>query len=316
MTPSAILLLTLVSLTAIVWLIYRREMRAARARLANRSTVLHSPYGDIEYAEGDTGANVMIVHGAAGGWDQGALIAEAILGSRFHWIAPSRFGYLRSGCVAGAAVDDQAHAYAFLLDHLGIEKVAVVAVSSGGPSALLFSTLYPQRVSSLTLISCGVTRSSGQGIAAVRIFRSDLAFWLTARLFRKSVLRRLGIDAADLLTHGVTEVQWIERVMAAMHPASLRARGVAFDDQAQLPGKRITAIEAPTLIVHAKDDALELYDNAVFAAVHIPRTRFVSFETGGHLVFVTRRGPIGVAVEQHIHSHSMEVPDAGHSSAA
>ena len=319
MTPSSLLLLTLLSLAAMVWLIYRGEMRAARVRLRNRSSVLPSPYGDLEYAEGGAGADVLIVHGAAGGWDQGALLAEAVLDdSRFHWIAPSRFGYLRSDCLAGASVDDQAHAYAFLLDHLGIGKVAVVAMSAGGPSALLFSVLYPQRVSSLTLISCGVAPSSSdeqaaadrRGAALARICRSDPGFWLATRLFRKSLLRLMGVHAANVLTHDIRELQWIDRVLAAMHPASLRARGVAFDHQAQLPGRRITAIEAPTLIVHARDDALQLYRNATFAADRIPRARLLSFETGGHLIVATERQSIRAAVEQHILDHARAVSRA------
>ena len=315
MTPTTLLLLTLLSIAAVVRLIYRGEMRAARARIRNRSSVVPSPYGDLEYAAGGAGADVLIVHGAAGGWDQGALIAEAVLdGSRFHWLAPSRFGYLRSGCLAGASIDDQAHAYAFLLDHLGIGKVAVVAMSAGGPSALLFSVLYPHRVSSLTLISCGVAPSSSdeqarahrKGAALATIFRSDPGFWLATRLFRKPLLRLMGVHAADVLAQDSREREWIDRVLAAMHPASLRFRGVAFDHQAPLPGQRITAIEAPTLIVHAKDDALQLFDNAVFAAVHIPKARLMTFGTGGHMVVATERDAIHDAVEQHIVTHSGE----------
>ncbi|HYK03869.1 MAG TPA: alpha/beta hydrolase [Thermoanaerobaculia bacterium] len=216
------------------------------------------------------------------------------------------------------SVDDQAHAYAFLLDHLGIDKVAVVAMSAGGPSALLFSVLYPHRVSSLTLISCGVAPSSSdeqarahrRGAALATIFSSDAGFWLATRLFRKSLLRLMGIDAADVLTHGFRELQWIDRVLAAMHPASLRSRGVAFDHQAPLPGKRITAVEAPTLIVHAQDDSLQLFDNAVFAAVHIPKTRLMTFGTGGHMVVATESKAIRAAVKEHILTHSREVAHA------
>ena len=111
-----------------------------------------SPYGDIEYTEGGSGPAVLVIHGSGGGYDQGELLAQAVLGEQFHWIAPSRFGYLRSTFREGATFDDQAHAYAYLLDRLGIRKVAVVALSHGGPSALLFAVLHPERVSSLTLI--------------------------------------------------------------------------------------------------------------------------------------------------------------------
>lgn len=97
-----------------------------------------------------------VVHGSGGGFDQGELIARALFGDSFHWIAPSRFGYLHSTFVPGATFVDQAHGYRHLLDPLGIERVAVAALSHDGPSALLLAALYPDRVSSLVLISCGV----------------------------------------------------------------------------------------------------------------------------------------------------------------
>lgn len=326
MAPSTLLLITLLFLSMVVSLIYRHDMRAARTRLRGRSSLLASPFGDIEYAIAGHGAiDVLVVHGAAGGWDQGELIAAAVLDERFRWIAPSRFGYLRSGCQPGASADHQAHAFAFLLDHLHIDRVAVVAMSAGGPSALLFALLYPQRVSSLTLLSCGVVASPSdeqaaadrKGEALARSCRSDLRFWLTTRLFRKSLLRLMGIGPADVLTRGLDELRWIDRVLADMQPASLRFRGVTFDHEARLPGKRIAAIEAPTLIVHARDDALQLYRNAVFAAVNIPHARLLSFETGGHMVVATERTTVRAAVEQHILTHCAEVHgETEHPSAA
>ena len=301
-TPSTLLFTALLALAAITWLIYRRDMRMARERLRRRSRLQRSPYGNIEYAEGGSGAKVLIVHAAAGGWDQGELIAEAVLDERFHWIAPSRFGYLRSDCPANASVEDQAHAYAHLLDHMGIDKVAVVAMSAGGPSALVFTLLHPERVSSLTLISCGVAAASSdeqakadrKGRMLVHIFKSDFSLWLMTRLFRGSLLRLMGAHGEDL---------WLDRVIDAMHPASLRTAGVAFDNRAELPGERIKTIGAPTLIVHAKDDTLQLYRNGIFAAVNIPHAQLLSFDTGGHMVVATERAKIRPAIESHILAH-------------
>ena len=325
MAPSTLLLCTLL-LSAMIALVYRHDMRTARMRLLGRSALLPSPHGEIEYAVAGHGTtDVLVVHGAAGGWDQAELLAAAILDERFCWIAPSRFGYLRSSCPSGASAGDQAHAFAFLLDHLHVNRVAVVAMSAGGPSALLFAALYPERVSSLTLLSCAVAASSSEeqsiahrrGKALARIFRSDLGFWLTTRLFRKSLLRLMGGHPANVLTHELDEQQWIDRVLAEMHPASLRVCGVTFDHEATLPGERITAIRAPTLIVHAKDDALQLYHNAEFAAANIRHARLLSFESGGHLIVATERSTIRAAVEQHILSQCTEAHGATqHPSAA
>lgn len=69
-----------------------------------------------------------------------------------------------------------------------------------------------------------------------------------------------------------------------MNPVSRRPAGVTFDHAAAMPNERISAIRAPTLILHAKDDTLQLYRNAEFAAATIPGARLVSFAKGGHLV--------------------------------
>lgn len=133
--------------------LYARDMRRAYQRINSGSDVMTSPVGTIEWADGGAGLPVLVVHGSGGGFDQGALIARAVLDEGVRWIAPSRFGYLRSTIPPEATFDVQAHAYAALLDHLHVDRVAVVALSHGGPSALLFAVLYPERVSSLTLIS-------------------------------------------------------------------------------------------------------------------------------------------------------------------
>jgi 2-hydroxy-6-oxonona-2,4-dienedioate hydrolase len=128
---------------------YLRDIKRAYERVRGKSTVIPSAYGNVEHTEGGAGPHVLVIHGSGGGYDQGELIVQSFLDKGFHWIAPSRFGYLRSTCREGATFDHQAHAYAALLDHLGVESASVVALSHGGPSALLFAALYPERVSSL-----------------------------------------------------------------------------------------------------------------------------------------------------------------------
>ena len=194
-----------------------------------------------------------MIHGSGGGYDQGELLAQAVLGDGFHWIAPSRFGYLRSTFHEGATFDDQAHAYACLLDHLGIEKVAVVALSHGGPSALLFAALHPERVSSLTLISCGVASSDApdqaqanrRGDVLTTIFKHDLRYWAVTKLFRRRLMKLMGAD--DTVVAGLTPEQreLVDRVIDDMNPVSPRAAGVAFDNKAAMPNERIAAVRAP-----------------------------------------------------------------------
>jgi len=284
------------------------DMRRAYARIAGASTVVATPQGDIEFKQGGTGPAVLVIHGSGGGYDQGELIAKAVLGDRFHWIAPSRFGYLRSTFREGATFDDQARAYASLLDHLGIDKVAVLALSHGGPSALLFAVLYPERVSSLTLLSCGVAASSDanqaeadrKGDLLTVIFKHDGLYWAVSRLLRRQLMGLMGVSQEVAAGLSPAQRQLVDQVIDFMNPVAPRYAGVAFDNKAALPNERITAIRAPTLVVHAKDDSLQLYRNAEFAAAKIPNARLVAFERGGHLLVAVEQATIQTEVQKFV----------------
>jgi len=303
--------LTLLALLAWAVTAYLRDMHAAYARIGAKGTVIASPYGDIEYTQGGAGPPVLVIHGSGGGYDQGELMVRAVLGEQFHWIAPSRFGYLRSTFHAGASFDDQAHAYAHLLDRLGIDKVAVVALSHGGPSALLFAALHPRRVSSLTLISAGVASSSDpkqaqanqKGDMLTLIFRHDALYWIVSKLLRKQLLALMGANQA--VSAGLTPAQRdiADQVIDHMNPVAPRSAGVAFDNQAAMPNERIAAIQAPTLIFHATDDTLQLVRNAEFASAHIAGAKLVRFQAGGHLLLCVEHATLGAMLRQHIVDH-------------
>jgi len=299
-------------------LAYARDMGRAYERIRGHSEVLVTDLGDIEYAlGGGDGPAVLVVHGSGGGFDQGEFLARTALDERFRWIVPSRFGYLRSTFRPGATFDDQARAYALLLDHLGIDQVAVVAFSHGGPSALLFAALYPQRVSSLTLLSAGVASSDAadqqqanrQGDALTWIFQRDFRYWAITKALQKRFLALMGVDEAVVAGLAPAQRQLAEDLIDAMNPVSPRAAGVLFDNRAQMPNERIAAIRAPTLIVHARDDTLQLFRNAEFAAATIPGAELVAFERGGHLLLAVEQPAIRERVARHVLAHAGAAPD-------
>ena len=293
------------------FIIYLRDMNQAYERISGESSrIIHAPYGKIEFSAGGnpSGIPVLVIHGGGGGFDQGELIAEVVLDDSFRWIAPSRFGYLGSELPVEATWDDQADAYAFLLDHLGIGSVDVVAMSQGGPSALLFALNYPEKVTSLTCLSCGVAslatdsqeEANKKGKILRTIFRYDLLYWTVSTLFKKSLLGIIG--ATDEVIQGLTPAQMekADHFIEYMNPASPRSAGAAFDNTATMPGNRISAISVPTLIIHAKDDMLQLYQNAEFAASAIPRSELISYESGGHILMIVQQDEVREAVADYI----------------
>jgi len=295
---------------------YQRDMRHAYERIGARGELIASPFGDIEFVEGGprgATSTVLLVHGSGGGWDQGELLARAALGkdNPLRWIAASRFGYLRSTFKPGATFDDQAHAYAHLLDHLGVERVAVVALSHGGPSALLFAALHPERVSSLTLVSAGVAASvasdqsaaNDKGSALTAIFQQDIRYWAMTKVMRGWFLELMGVSSAVSESLTPEQRRLADEVIDFMNPVSRRAAGTVFDNRAAMPNERIAAVRTPTLILHARDDGLQLFHNAEFAARHIANARLVAFERGGHLLLAVEQPQLQRLVVEHVCAH-------------
>jgi 2-hydroxy-6-oxonona-2,4-dienedioate hydrolase len=187
-----------------------------------------------------------------------------------------------------------------------------MAMSHGGPSALLFAALYPERVSSLTLLSCGVASSSDvsqtqanrKGDALTMIFKYEVLHWLVRTFLRKQLMRLMGVSDTVIASLTTKQRILVNQVIDYMAPVALRYAGVAFDNKATMPNERVAAIRVSTLIIHASDDALQLFHNAEYAAAHISSSRLVSFDRGGHLLLVVEQSAIQAEVRQFMLAHA------------
>src|SRR5215472_7409005 len=109
--------------------------------------------GGLEYLRSGEGPAVLLLHGAMGGYDQSVRLGRAAIGETgFDGIAVSRPGYLGTPLSAGRKPEEQADLCARLLDRLGIEKAAVVAVSGGGQCALQFALRHPRLCRAVVMI--------------------------------------------------------------------------------------------------------------------------------------------------------------------
>jgi 2-hydroxy-6-oxonona-2,4-dienedioate hydrolase len=289
-----------IALVIVVAVIHVQRMSRAYDRITGNSNIIPAPSGSIEFGESGTGPHVLVIHGSGGGYDQGVLIATTVVGDGFRWIAPSRFGYLRSTLPEGATFESQADAYAHLLDQLGIQRISIVALSQGGPSALFFSLKYPDRVDSLVLISCGVASSSDanqsqanhSGDMLKTIFKYDFVYWTVSTALRKQLMKLMGANDEVIAKLTPEQLRIMDQVIDLMNPVAPRSAGVTLDNSAAMPNEKIAAIRAPTLIFHAADDTLQLYRNAEFAAATIPGAKLRRFENGGHLIIAVEQARI------------------------
>jgi pimeloyl-ACP methyl ester carboxylesterase len=126
------------------------------------------------------------------------------------------------------------------------------------------------------------------------------------------VIALMGADDAVIAALTPEQRALVDEVIDRMNPAAPRAAGAAFDNRAALPNTRIAAVRAPTLIVHAEDDRLQLFHNAEFAVRTIPAARMVSFARGGHLLMAVALAAVREAVRSHIHAVSRAGSGEGH----
>lgn len=277
-----------------VGLVWQRDMRAIEAQLAAGARVIQTGFGPVAFAEGGEGAPVLVIHGAGGGHDQGALMARAFLPEGTRWIAPSRFGYPGSGLAADPSTAAQADAFAGLLDGLGIDRVTVAAMSGGVPPALQFALRHPERTRALILLSLApyapLTAEEQELPIPIwlydALFATDLPLWAVMRFSPRALAPVF--DARPELTAQMTatEATFLDEMIAAFLPVTGRRAGLANEGAAIDPAQPIDpgAIRAPVLIVHANDDRLTPVATAQFTARGIPGAETRIFETGGHLL--------------------------------
>jgi pimeloyl-ACP methyl ester carboxylesterase len=279
---------------ALVYCRYRRDIRAARARVSSGSKLAKTPSGVIEYADVGTGAPVFVIHGAGGGFDQGLEFAQHLIDAGFRVIAPSRFGYLRTPLPQDASPIAQADAHARLLDALRLEEVAVVGISAGAPSAMQLCLRHPERCTALVLavplvysgIPAGAAPSALRKFLINMAISSDFIFWAMSKLARNTMFRTvLGTPPQDVEKAGAEEQARITEVLDHIEPISQRKKGLQNETAIarSLPRYDLEHLQVPTLVSSIEDCLYNTYPGACYTAKNIPGARFLGYPTGGHL---------------------------------
>jgi pimeloyl-ACP methyl ester carboxylesterase len=250
----------------------------------------------IEYAEAGDGPAVLVIHGAGGGFDQGLALASSFVPQGYRVIAMSRFGYLRTPAPARASLALQADAHACLLDALGVKQAAVIGVSAGAPSALELALRHADRCTALTLVVPGWFVSPERAprrfdplteVIFARVLRSDFAFWGFSRFFPTTAIRTvLGTPPDIVVAAGPDEQARVESMLWNILPISQRSAGLSLEGGLTVErlSEPLSLINAPTLIISARDDLYGTYENAQFIARGVPHGRLIGYPVGGHLL--------------------------------
>jgi pimeloyl-ACP methyl ester carboxylesterase len=265
---------------------YRRDLSAARARLAAvERHVISTQWGAIEYAERGRGDPVLVVHGIFHNCVGGLLSVRDLLTDR-RVIAPSRFGYLGSSMPPNATPAAQADAFAALLDALDIRQVDVIGLSAGATSALQLALRHPQKVKHLAVLVGNLPGSPTAVVqpSSVRRSNGQLPMW-ALKVFAPSTMARLVSAVPKGFAMTAEDARFVKDFIDSLFP--VMPEGYDFDvsvSNADVNDYNLEAIGVPTLIVHTKDDQLASHEASKRAAARIPGARFVSLESGGHLM--------------------------------
>lgn len=260
--------------------------------------------GPVQYdLYGTSGPVVLSVHAGLGGADQGRLFAGWLQDDGFRILSPSRPGYLGTPLSSGRTPQEQADLLAALLDELRIGKVGVLAASAGGPVAYTFAARHPDRVWGLVAVGAQSVPKPGPepGPSSRTVFMDtvgDKLVRLTAAFSLRSVVTSTLDETSSFSdeqkaqrTDHIMNTPEVRELFAAMldttFPYDLRNEGTRNDatqlrTMAPLPLERITA---PTLIVHATQDADVPFENGVHAYEHVPGAQRFWMEQDDHLGF-------------------------------
>lgn len=297
------LLVLLILGTGLVLVSYSNFSEERLTAIKTGSKILDTAAGPMEYQQiGNNGPVLLLLHGTPGGYDQ----AIPIEGMRV--LVPSRPGYLRTPLDTGRTPQEQADAYAALMDSLGIDQVIVMGASGGGPSAIAFAVRHPKRtVALIALEAVSQTLSLEELTIEMPFFMSSDFYMWAALSAMKTLMGPEGIvelvvpnpENQRLILDDPAKLKKIESLMWSSWPMSLRQLGDANDlTQFADIDLNASAISVPTLIIHGTEDINVKYTQSIALAEQIPGAILHTVEGADHMMPFSHSEEMTAAIEE------------------
>jgi class 3 adenylate cyclase len=182
-----------------------------------------------------------------------------------------------------------------VLDRIGSERTAILAVADAGPMAMLFAATYPDRVSALILANTSA-RWMAREEYSERVAREDLENLV------KLIAERWGTEEyAVLVCPSLAEDQQVRRLWARQLRASTTPRVAAAQVEALLEVDLravLRTIRARTLVLHRRNLGLVPIDHARYIAEQIPNAKLIELDGADIVLPFGDPDPVIVAVEE------------------
>jgi pimeloyl-ACP methyl ester carboxylesterase len=280
------------------WMIqtYRHQgvWAVGKKKAEQMSHLVRTELGLIEYRSVGQGPAVLVLNGGHTNCHSPLGHEAFFLVQGYQLIVPSRPGYGRTPSSTGKRAEAFADALVSLLDHLQLDRVIVVGISAGGPTALQLAGRHPERVSKVILQNAATDGRYASGMIRflTYVFFSPVLEGVVWAAFRG--LGRVAPQAAlKIMLLGLSCLP-PNQVLAMMSPAQQQAAlafllasrsGSGFLHDIHHHCGDLGRITAPVLIITSNYDGLVDSSHATYAHTHIQEAQLFVSEAESHLMW-------------------------------
>lgn len=168
-----------------------------------------------------------------------------------------------------------------LVESIGLDRFSMLGMSGGAPVAIGYAADHPDRVERLGLFGALAAGCFGQAEDA-EAERAFLALIRAGWARPDNLFRRV---FTNVFIPGATEEQmcWLDDLQRASTSTD-NAVAARIERQKVDVRNRLSEIEAPTLVLHARGDRAATFDWGPLLSSRIPNARLVALESTNHIL--------------------------------
>jgi pimeloyl-ACP methyl ester carboxylesterase/DNA-binding CsgD family transcriptional regulator len=169
-----------------------------------------------------------------------------------------------------------------VVEHAGVDRFALMAMSQGGPVSIAYAVRHPERLTRLMFYgsyAAAMPNPTPEDIELAAAFDQMVKVgWARP----DSIFRRV---FTSMMIPGATEEQmtWLDELqrMASTAKNAVNARQQRNSANAI---ELLPMVDVPTLVLHSRDDRMNDFEDGRFIASIVPEARLVALESSNHIL--------------------------------